>query len=511
MKRMLLTSLFVSILGAGAQAKNEPPPPPAQAASAGASSVSALIEQLKSPDAGERLNAVESLGALGPKAKDAVPALVVALNETAASDHPAVRQAARQVATSIQRINPNAVVPAETIARFTKRAAIAPAPRRIQGGTILSCPLQTDAIETLAILGPAAKSAVPDLIRLSHKPCIQPAIRQALSAIGSPNPDQITPLVQALRDPDVNVRLAVVEYAKNLPPETAGLIPAVGRLLNDSSPAVRLAALESLEKLHPEGEARLPLVREFLKDPSKDIRERALHVVDAMGDDARSATPLLEDMLKDPEPGIRLEAARLLVKLDARNEKARESLIALSADPDSDIGLQAAAQLRALQPSDARIARALAPYAQKDRRERVQQAWSNSTAQQRQANSRTMRIQAIKMATDILNGEPTGVRRAFPSSVGRVTCWTEVSVSTPPAVLHQVWFHNGQQKSDQTLEIIEATDRVWSSQPVKAGKWRVEIRANGWTEPLATAAFTVWDESAAPAPAQTPARKPKKK
>src|SRR5688500_12269543 len=75
-----------------------------------ATPVATWIERLKAPDASQRIQAVSALHELGPRAKEAGPALSTALGETAGSDHPAVRDAAKQIARAIQSVDPTVTV-----------------------------------------------------------------------------------------------------------------------------------------------------------------------------------------------------------------------------------------------------------------------------------------------------------------------------------------------------------------------------------------------------------------
>jgi hypothetical protein len=229
-----------------------------------------------------------------------------------------------------------------------------------------------------------------------------------------------------------------------------------------------------------------------MQDPSRDVRERALHLVDLMGPDARAAIPLLERELADPDLHIRLSAARLLARMEPRNEKLIDTLIALAKDPTSEISESSVEVLRSLEPRDARIQHALLPYDQRDRRKRVEKAWADSTPEQRAENARTLKVQAIHMAAEMNGTEPQQVERSFPSYMSPITCWTEVSVSSAPAALHHVWLLDGKVRADNYLEVLAPVDRLWSRHPVKPGRWKVEVRSESSSEPLATIAFSVY-------------------
>lgn len=105
--------------------------------------VAALIENLKDEDEQVRRDAATALGDIGPAAKDAVPALIVALKKDADED---VR---RNVATALGEIGPMAkgAVPALIIA--LKKDV----DEEVRRNTAIA----------LGEIGPAAKDAVPAL------------------------------------------------------------------------------------------------------------------------------------------------------------------------------------------------------------------------------------------------------------------------------------------------------------------------------------------------------------
>jgi hypothetical protein len=329
------------------------------------------------------------------------------------------------------------------------------------------------------------------VIRLSSRSCTQGAARAALEKIGPPMPDQIAPIMEGLRDSDPDVREGTLEFAKTLTSEQPGLVMDAAHALNDSNAAVRLTAIEVLEKIHPEGEGRYPLLKPYAGSPVRALRERALRLIGQIGVTGKVGIGLAEDYLTDPEASLRLESARLITAAEPKHDKARTTLMALAGDVDSHTGEEAAAILRKLAPFDAKIAKALAPFAARERSERLQAIWSRSTPEQRRENGRSLKVLGIRMAHDVQNNDPVEPARVFPASVKRVFCWLEVTVSSAPAAVHQLWYLNDQLKKDQMLEVIDPLDHVWSSLAIEPGHWHVDVRSETSSEPLATAAFTV--------------------
>ena len=84
MQRILAMGICLVLLGVSAGAGADP------VEAAKGKSVADLIKGLKDPDAAKRKDAAMELGAMGPRARTAVPALTAALKD----DSEAVRQAA---------------------------------------------------------------------------------------------------------------------------------------------------------------------------------------------------------------------------------------------------------------------------------------------------------------------------------------------------------------------------------------------------------------------------------
>ena len=235
----------------------------------------------------------------------------------------------------------------------------------MQGGSRpATCSIQTDAIETLAILGPAAKEALPDLIRLGGRSCIQGPTRLALEQIGTPAPEQLPSILNGLADRDAGVREGTLDFAQNLAPSLPGLImnvpgPRPQRQRSVGAPGRARNARE----VAPRRRRPFAAFKGYAADPSRERRERALHIIGAIGPDANAAVPLLEEYLKDTELGLQLEAARLLTRIEPAHAKARQVLVLLAGDSQSHIGEEAAAVLKTLSPADPAIEKALAPYA----------------------------------------------------------------------------------------------------------------------------------------------------
>jgi HEAT repeat protein len=204
----------------------------------------------KSPDAKVRGQAAEALGRLGPKAKEAVPALTAALDDESAS--------VRLLAT-----------------------------------------------EALGRLGPVAGSAVPQLVRgLKPDRQLDPAIRvamrraniEALVGIGEPAVAGVAELLAAETALD---QMAAAQILARIGPPTKAARPAVERAFWDSkNPVVRAWSAAALVRVGADPKAPLDFLRQTLSARG----EIGLEAGAALGTIGPAAMPILMDALTGKDP-----------------------------------------------------------------------------------------------------------------------------------------------------------------------------------------------------------------
>ena len=139
----------------------------------------------------------------------------------------------------------------------------------------------------------------------------------------------IPKLLEALKNPEYDVRLNAVETLGKLNSEIAiqGLLEA----LNDSDFNICVEAATALSDLGHE--AAIPKLLEALKDPDSGIRNRS---VKALGNlESEAAISGLLEALKDPNPDVRSNAAEILGK--SGREAAISGLLEVLKDPDSHV------------------------------------------------------------------------------------------------------------------------------------------------------------------------------
>lgn len=129
---------------------------------------------------------------------------------------------------------------------------------------------QENAARTLATFGPQAQSAIPDLLELLAEKW-QLSRQEFIVTLQQIASEKSAPLLAALKSPNVDVRLGVVEVLGHFP----GALPLITESLNDPSARVRLASLRSLAKLGSSAKPAIPQIRKLLQVDSRTIREAA--------------------------------------------------------------------------------------------------------------------------------------------------------------------------------------------------------------------------------------------
>ena len=159
-------------------------------------------------------------------------------------------------------------------------------------------------------------------------------------------------VIEALRDPDVRVRVTACRVLANQGAELQRLIPVLSAAVDDESPEVRLEAAACLGKVsaqmappgqHAAGESPrqeselgkqgLAVLCRLLKDHSSDVRAEAARSLAKAGL-AESSTSALVAAAGDPDRGVRLAIAEALLQLNGPDDHtAAKILSGLIADP----------------------------------------------------------------------------------------------------------------------------------------------------------------------------------
>ncbi|MFB3890786.1 MAG: HEAT repeat domain-containing protein [Phycisphaerae bacterium] len=167
-----------------------------------------------------------------------------------------------------------------------------------------------DAVEALGRIGPAAAQAAPAILRSNSWPSSRGDSREkVLAALKGIGPAAIPALVAALKPPareatmgpDLESRSALaLEALVAIGPEAG---PALAAALQNADKATAVPVLDALARLSPPKQA-LAELRRLLKDPDKDIKERACKALAAMKAEAAPAIGDLIPMITETEGGM---------------------------------------------------------------------------------------------------------------------------------------------------------------------------------------------------------------
>jgi HEAT repeat protein len=191
---------------------------------------------------------------------------------------------------------------------------------------------------------------------------------------------EIPRVIEALGDPDADVRLAAASFlgGRGSGKRSPTLVPALGRALADPDARVRQWSARSLGHLGLDAEAVLPALRALATDPESGVREQAAEAISAIEKSALTfhSTTLPQAIadLDDAEPITRALAAGRIEDLGSKASVAVPSLVRCLADREADVRLAAAKAMGQIGPRASVAIPTLAKLAESDLDERVRRA-----------------------------------------------------------------------------------------------------------------------------------------
>jgi HEAT repeat protein/lysophospholipase L1-like esterase len=211
----------------------------------------------------------------------------------------------------------------------------------------------------LGNMGPAAELAVHELMRRldDAAPPVRAAAAWALGEIGPAAKAALLPLVNRLRDEDESVRLRAGESLGQVRPDTEEARQALVAIVEDVSAPGRAEAAAALGKLGPDAQFAVAALVKALDDPRAGVRGRAVLALGEIGPGARAAVPALLVAFRDA--GIRWRVADALGAIGPDAAGAVPDLTAALQDPSSNVRWRAAQALGAIGPGARRAVPAL--------------------------------------------------------------------------------------------------------------------------------------------------------
>jgi HEAT repeat protein len=302
----------------------------------GPAAVPALEEALREGESAPY--AARVLGAMGPRARPAVGALTALLLDGKAKD-----EARAASAEALGRIGPEE--PDGPPERLAIDPVIGPLTAALSGPSAV----KLAAARALAELGPAARSAVPSLARVSRDKDADVAAAACLALGATRAPAAAAPLLLRLQEADDASPAAAAGLARLGPAGRTAVGGLVGSLGSKKSDAFLSRAV--LERLGP---VALSGLVDSLREGNTETSRGAAEVLGLMGPRATVSLPGLTGLLQDRDPAVRLFAAQAAVRIDP--ERAKEIvpvLVPLVLGGEQQIATMAAAILADLGP-DAR-------------------------------------------------------------------------------------------------------------------------------------------------------------
>jgi CHAT domain-containing protein/tetratricopeptide (TPR) repeat protein len=284
--------------------------------SIGPTAVPGLTKALKDKDGKVRETVAGILGDNGARAKDALPALTEALKDEVL----AVRLGVMVALCKIDRAQAKELVP-----RLGTMVADKDAETR------------EAAIKALGDIGPAAELAIPALGEaLKNKErltCLHATF--ALARIG---PAAVPVLSEALTLPDADVRKSVMDALGEIGPQARAAVPPLRDALTDPDLVTRVHAAAALGRIDPTVpiDALVADLVKDLRDPDKDVSSRAADYVGQIGPTARAAVPALVEILKKGSPALREKAVEALDRIGPAAKEAVPALIEALRDRETD-------------------------------------------------------------------------------------------------------------------------------------------------------------------------------
>jgi HEAT repeat protein len=194
----------------------------------------------------------------------------------------------------------------------------------------------------------ALRGVVPDLAKLLARGEVRLKLA-ALYALESLGPDAgpaVETLVAALQDRDSFVRWGAARaLAKMAPAENAKAVAGLVSAIKDPNGDVRAAVLVALGRFGPSAGPAVGPLTEALKGSEVETRILAAGALEAIGKEAAPSVPALVDALTSPEGKLRVASARALGRIGSGPGAAEVPLQTALNDADDDVRLAASEAL----------------------------------------------------------------------------------------------------------------------------------------------------------------------
>lgn len=276
-------------------------------------------------DAAQRTRAAEALGEVDASLYAvAIPALGRAAGGDAA---PGVRTAAARMLNRLMLKTPDAGVALGDAAKRSREAVM------MLAEAVLHPDLRLRAIDLLGKAGAPASAGLGVLREMLNErdPAIRTAAATAIGSIGA-TPEDVAPLMHALRDAERPVQDAAAVALKDRSPDVIKLVTPD---LIDSTPEIRRRATQVLGGLASVSPTDVvPLLRNALEDRDAGVRAMGARGLGRAGEAGAGA---LREALRHDDAGVRAVAAETIVTVSSRRAETATALVPLLDDPDAGV------------------------------------------------------------------------------------------------------------------------------------------------------------------------------
>lgn len=311
-----------------------------------------LLEALKTADVEKRRDIVIQLGKLGPAAaKATVPALVGVLKETDDASWGALVEIRLEAIKSLGRIGPAANPALHALTMALKLAAPAKKDARVQ---------QLEVSDKIVGSSGAKARIISFAIPADDKAMLL-ACAEALGRIRPQAKGTIGALRLALRDMDEGVRWAAFCALLQSRQESKELVPILLNFVHNEDASFRRVAVQALGKSGSEGKEMIPALTASLKDEDPSVRASAAEALSYLGPKAQTAVPALIAALKDAEWHEGKALVKALRKIGIENKEAILDFVAALQEKSWGVnGIPSMAQIKVGPQVKAAVPRLLA-------------------------------------------------------------------------------------------------------------------------------------------------------
>lgn len=286
-----------------------------------------------------RLEAVKSLGRIGPAAKPALHALTLTMKLAAPERNARVQQLETLDGPvgsdqgKVRRISFTIVTGDKAMLRACVEALgrIRPEAKGTMGALRVALRDLDEGVRWAALCallesGQDTKEVVPILLNFlrDKNAALRRAAVKALGKSGAEKKQVLPALIAALKDKEANTRAAAAESLRKIGAADKEVIQALIAVLGDSEIAVVREASLALAKFGPKGKAALPRALALLDNSIAEKRLMGCFVLAAIGPPAKEAVSALEKIARadDSTEYVRLAAFTALAGIDPSRRKA---------------------------------------------------------------------------------------------------------------------------------------------------------------------------------------------